>query len=521
VTERGPGVKWRPLRPAILGALLLLLPLLTSCSRETPSAERSIVVGLEANPTSLDPRHATGAAAVRIVPLVFNSLVRLDTSGQIVPEAALSWDNPSPTEYVFTLRRDIRFHDGEPLTSRDVKYTYDYMRDPDKGSPNLGVLANVTAVEAPEPDKVIFRLEEPFASFLNNLTLGIVPAHLGEGKGFMDAPVGSGPFRWGEWQVGSKIVLFASDDYWEGRPALDEVVFRIIENETTRLLETEKGEIDLLWNNIPPYAVEKVRGFPGMNVHTRPGITYQYLGFNLEDPTLGDVRVRRAIAHAIDRERIIRHLYGGLGRTASGILAPENWAHEAEVRTYPFDREKARSLLDEAGYPPGEEGRRFTLVYKTSTNRQANETADIIAEDLAAVGINVERRSFEWGTFYGDIKAGNFQLYSLRWVGLTDPDTLHYIFHSGSLPPTGANRGRYRSAKVDDLLDRSRLELDPLRRKALFSQVQKVLAEDSVYVSLWYPDDIFALSDRFEGFEAFPGGQYTSLKKVRLKGVSP
>ncbi len=491
-------------------ALFALALIAAGCSTPvSESQDRKIVVGLEANPTNLDPRHATGAAAVRIVPLLFNSLVRLDTSGRVVPEAALSWETPSPTEYVFTLRQGILFHDGSQLTSKDVKYTYDYMRDPANGSPNIGVLEKVTAIEAPSPDRVIFRLEEPFASFLNNLTLGIVPAHRGDTADFMEDPLGSGPFRWGEWRIGEKIVLLANDDYWEGRPELDRIDFRIIENETTRLLETEKGNIDLLWNSVPPYAVEKVRGFPGMSVHTRPGITYQYLGFNFEDPVLGKRAVRRAIAHAIDRKRVILHLYNGFGREATGVLAPENWAYEGDVETYPFDHEAAERLLDEAGYPRGPDGVRFDLTYKTSTNRQANETADLIAEDLGAVGIRVQRRSFEWGTFYGDIKAGNFQIYSLRWVGLTDPDTLHYIFHSDSLPPAGANRGRYRNAEVDDLLDRSRREL--------FSRIQKVLAADSVYVSLWYPDDIYALSDRFEGFEAYPGGQYTSLKKVRIR----
>ncbi len=490
---------------------------LAACTPSTAPPPNVLTVGLEANPTNLDPRHATGAAAVRIVPLLFNSLVALDPSGQVVPELAESWEIPEPTRYVFRLRSGVRFHDGRELTAGDVKYTYDYMRDPERGSPNLGTLEMVQSVEAPDGQTVIFTLREPFASFLNNLTLGIVPSHLGDREDFMDSPVGSGPFRWGEWKRGEKIELYAFGDYWEAPPALEKVVFRIVENETTRLLEAEKGRIDLLWNNIPPYAVEKLRQVDGLNVHTRPGITYQYLGFNLEDPALGDVRVRRAIAHAIDRDRIIRHLYQGFARKASGLLSPEHWAHEAEVATYRYDPDEARRLLDQAGYPAAEGGWRLSLTYKTSTNRQANETADLIAEDLAAAGIKAERRSFEWGTFYGDIKTGNFQLYSLRWVGVTDPDTLHYIFHSKSLPPTGANRGRYRNPEIDDLLERSRRELDQEARRKLFSRIQKILARDCVYVSLWYPDDIFALSERFEGFEPFPGGQYTSLKKVRLR----
>jgi peptide/nickel transport system substrate-binding protein len=258
-----------------------------------------------------------------------------------------------------------------------------------------------------------------------------------------------------------------------------------------------------------------MREEPALGVETRPGITYQYLGFNLADPILADVRVRRAIAHAIDRARIIRALFLGLARPAATLLAPENWAHAADVRQYGHDPALARRLLDEAGHPVRADGTRFALSYKTSTDRQGIELADLIAEDLAAVGIRVERRSFEWGTFYGDVKSGNFQLFSLRWVGITDPDTLHYIFHSASVPPAGANRGRYANPEVDRLLDASRTELDPGRRRELFVAAERLIAEDCVYASLWHPDDIFVLARRFEGFEAYPGGQYTSLKKVR------
>ncbi len=496
----------------LLAALLLLG---AACSG-TPAADPgTLVVGLEANPTNLDPRLATGAAAVRILPLLFNSLLHLDPSGQPAPELALSWENPSPTVYVFQLRRGVRFHDGRELTSADVRYTYEWMRDPKNHSPNLGALAVVSAIETPDTETVRFVLKAPFASFLQNLTLGIVPAHLGDAKEFADAPVGSGAFRWGEWRPGERLVLLAFDGSWEGRPRLDRVIFRIVGNETTRLLEARRGSIDLLWNNIPPYAVPFLREAPDLAVTTRPGITYQYLGFNLRDPLLRDARVRRAIAHAVDRDRIIKALFLGLARPASTLLAPENWAHAGDVATYAHDPALARRLLDEAGFPMLPDGSRFALSYKTSTDRQGIEMADLVAEDLAAVGIRVERRSFEWGTFYGDIKAGNFQLYSLRWVGITDPDQLHYIFHGASVPPAGANRGRYENAEVDRLLDASRGETDPAARRAELIAAQRLIAADCVYVSLWYPDDIFALAGRFEGFEAYPGGQYTSLKRVR------
>jgi len=502
-------------RQVVLLIVAAVALLETACSGTLRADPGTLVVGLEANPTNLDPRLATGAAAVRILPLLFNSLLRLDPAGEPAPELALSWETPSPTAYVFHLRRGVYFHDGRELTAADVRYTYDWMRDPKNHSPNLGALAVVAAIETPDPQTVRFVLKKPFASFLQNLTLGIVPAHLGDAKEFVDAPVGSGPFRWGEFRPGERLVLLAFDGAWEGRPRLDRVVFRIVANETTRLLETRRGRIDLLWNNIPPYAVPFLREAPHLAVTTRPGITYQYLGFNLGDATLKDPRVRRAIAHAVDRDRIIKALFLGLARPAATLLAPENWAHAGDVDTYPHDLALARRLLDEAGFPVRPDGSRFALSYKTSTDRQGIEMADLVSEDLAAVGIRVERRSFEWGTFYGDIKSGNFQLYSLRWVGITDPDQLHYIFHSASVPPAGANRGRYANAEVDRLLDASRSESDRAARRAELIAAQRLIAADCVYVSLWYPDDIFALARRFDGFEPYPGGQYTSLRQVR------
>ena len=260
-------MRWRRFSADSAAGVLLA----AACSGSAPADPGTLVVGLEANPTNLDPRLATGAAAVRIIPLLFNSLLRLDPAGQPAPELALSWETPSPTVYVFHLRRGVRFHDGRELTAADVRYTYDWMRDPKNHSPNQGALAVVAAIETPDPQTVRFVLKEPFASFLQNLTLGIVPAHLGDAKEFADAPVGSGPFRWGEWRPGERLVVLAFDDSWEGRPRLDRVVFRIVANETTRLLEARRGRIDLLWNNIPPYAVPFLREAPPPRRHDAPG----------------------------------------------------------------------------------------------------------------------------------------------------------------------------------------------------------------------------------------------------------
>jgi peptide/nickel transport system substrate-binding protein len=228
--------------------------------------------------------------------------------------------------------------------------------------------------------------------------------------------------------------------------------------------------------------------------------------------------VRRSIAHAIDRQRLIAFALEGLGRPANGLFPPEHWAHNPSVPVYRYDPGRARALLDEAGLvdPDGAGPRpRFTLSYKTSLDKTANEVARVIAEDLRQVGIAVEVRSFEWGTFFSDVKAGNFQLISLRWIGMSDPDAFHFIFHSSSVPPAGGNRGRYRSAEADRLIERSRRELDPERRRELLFAIQELAAKDCVYASLWWLDNVVVLRKGFEGFQALPGGEYTSLAAVR------
>jgi peptide/nickel transport system substrate-binding protein len=228
--------------------------------------------------------------------------------------------------------------------------------------------------------------------------------------------------------------------------------------------------------------------------------------------------VRRAIAHALDRRRLISFALEGLGRPATGLFPPEHWAHNPKTPVYGHDPERARALLDEAGLrdPDGSgPAPRFTLSYKTSMDKTGHEVARVIAEDLAEIGIGVEIRSFEWGTFFSDVKAGNFQLISLRWIGMSDPDAFHFIFHSSSVPPGGGNRGRYRSAEADRLIDQSRRELDPARRKRLLFALQDLVARDCVYASLWWLDNVVVLREGFGGFQALPGGEYTSLAAVR------
>jgi len=483
--------------------------------------EPRIVVALEGSPNVLDPRYALGAHEVRINSLIYNYLVCLDRRSHVAPDLAERWEIPDPLTYIFHLRRGVLFHDGVELTSEDVAYTFSSGGDPERGGLWGHWMNRVEVIETPDRHTVIFRLSEPFSPFLVKLAKGIVPRHLAEplGKAFAEAPVGTGPFRFEEFAPGERIRLTAFDGYFEGSPHLREVVFRVITNQTTRMLELKRGTVDLLQSALPPYSIKFFRREPGIEIIEEEGINYSYIGFNLNHPILGIREVRAAIAHAIDREAIIEHSWEGLARKATGFLSPRISFYEGDVETYPCDPQKAAALLDAAGLPdPDGDGPRlrFTVSYKTSTDKLRNEIAEIIRDQLRRVGIGIEKRSYEWGTFYDDIKKGNFEMYSLTWVGMTDPDAMYWIFHSSMMPPNGANRGRYKNPEVDRLLELSRVTLDRAERKRLFSEIQKILARDLVYVSLYNHTDVAVIKKIFTGYEIYPTGEFRSLKKVQV-----
>jgi peptide/nickel transport system substrate-binding protein len=501
-----------------MARLLLLLPLLLilACNAPETLSGTGIRVGLDGSIATLDPRLAVGARAARIGPLIYSSLLKLDEKGQLVPDLARSWSQPDANTYLFRLHRGVLFHDGREVTADDVRATFSFIMDPRNGSPKRGSYEPVRRIEVIDRYTVKFVLQDISVSFPYALTVGIVPQ--GSPAGLKSPPVGSGPFRLEHWMPGEEVVLVANPVYFRGQPRLGWIQFRVLANTTTRLLEMKKGGVDLLQNCVPAYAVKFMERIPGVRVIQEQGITYQYLGYNLTDPILKHKEVRQAISHAIDRDAIIDHTLKGLAKKADGVvLSPLHWAYEGNVTKYDYDPEQAKELLDAAGFPdPDGNGprMRFSLAYKTSTDMESLEIAQIIKRYLKEVGIGVEVRSFEWGTFFEDIMKGNFQMYSLRWIGVVDPDIFYYLFHSSSFPPNGANRGRYRNPTLDKLLALSRRTVDRAHRKELYSRIQKILAEDAVYTSLWYRNNLVVIREQFHGFHIYAGGEYLSLKDV-------
>ncbi|MBI5177927.1 MAG: ABC transporter substrate-binding protein [Nitrospinae bacterium] len=493
---------------------LIAVASLFSCSHPALPPD-TVAIGMETDPAALDPRYAADAASVNVCKLIYAGLFRRDAKMEMRPWLAESVAQKNPLTYRIRIRPGIRFHDGRPLTSADVRYTIESILSGKQGaSPVKSSLGEVVSVETPDPLTVEVRLKKPFAPFIRNLTFGIVP----EGSGDLSAhPVGAGPFRFASRERGKELALARHEGYFLKKPSLAGVLFKVVPDETVRLLELKKGNIHIVTSPITPAVLPWLEQQEGITVMRKPGTNVAYLGFNMKDKYLSDARVRRAIAHAIDREAITRHLLKGLAEKTETVIAPVNPFHEPNLAPHEYDPALAMRLLDEAGLTAREGKPRMTLEYKTSKNQLRRKIAEVIAEYLGKVGIAVRIKSFEWGAFYGDIKTGNFQMFSLTWVGVDDPDVMHFMFHSKSLPPDGANRGGYANPALDALLAKGQTEADVAKRKRIYGEAQRIAAEDLPYVTLWTQVNVAAVDRRVKGFEVYPDESFDALETASVQ----
>jgi peptide/nickel transport system substrate-binding protein len=509
----------RPSKLVALAALAAAALLLFGCSGAPHPAPGDVTFVIESMPANLDPRIGTDFASERLDGLLFDSLVQRDAQMNVQPDLAASWEQPDPTTYVFHLRRDVRFHDGRAFTSADVKYTIDSIINGAVTTTKRGVFNSVREIDAPDPYTVIVRMNSASTSFLWDISrpaIGIVPQ--GAGADFAQHPVGTGPFRFESAAQDDNILFARNPDYFGGAPQIDEVRFRIVPDAIVRALELRKGTADLEVSSLSPDMVPVLARQSAIAVTEQPGTNYSYLAFNFDSPILAHREVRRALAFATDRASIVQYLLRGQARLADGLLPPGNWAAAPNLPSYPYDPARAEQLLDAAGFPRRADlgGMRLHLTLKTSTEESARLLGAVLREQWRKVGVDLELRALEFGTLYSDITQGNFEMYTLRWIGVNnDPSVFQFAFESDHMPPAGANRGHYRNPQLDALMAQARAEPDLEKRKALFYQVQQIVAEDVPYISLWFNDNICVHRTRITGIELAPAGNYDFLSTIR------
>ena len=384
-------------------------------------------------------------------------------------------------------------------------------------SPKAAAYASVDTVEARDAHTVIFHLKHADNFLLTNLStgaFGVVPE--GSGREFWRHPVGTGPFRFVSQQIDQDVVIERNPHSWSVKPAIERVRFRVVPDAITASLELEKGSGDVAVNFLPMDSLAALAARPNLRIEDVPGTQVQYLGFNLRDPLLGDAHIRKAIACAIDRKLIIQTLFSGHAQPAESLLPVNHWAYSGDIARYDYDPARAEQLLDESGHAPGLGGVRFHLTMKTSTDEGTRVLAAALQQQLGAVGIALDLRSYEPATFYADVTRGVFQMYSLKWLGGNEqPEIFTYAFATASFTPKGANRGHYSNPQLDALLDDAASNADTARRRADYVQAQQILARDLPAVNLWYRDTVVVHNRRLTHVVPTPSGSFAFLESAQ------
>jgi peptide/nickel transport system substrate-binding protein len=504
--------------PTRVATVLALTLALAACARSSPPPSGLIVVGTVNAPTTMDPLVGLDESSQRIHQLLFSSLLTIADDLRIVPDLAVRFETSDAQTYIAAIPPGVRFHDGREMTSTDVAYTFRRFIDPTFVSGKKGAFRDLQSVDVVDRYTVAFHLKAPSGAFPASLTnLGIVPD--GTGAEAARAPIGSGPYRLKEFVPDDHVTLEAFADYYRGAPANPGIVIRVVPDDTMRGLELRKGDVDLVVNDLAPDVVHSLRAGGRLNVVTSPGTDFAYIGLNLRDPLLANLKVRQALGYAIDRTAIVRYLRRDLARPASGIIPDISWAYSPDLFSFTYDPDRAKALLDEAGYrDPDGDGPlpRLRLTLKTSTAEQYRLQAAVLQEQLSHVGIALDIRSYEFATLFADIVKGNFQMYTLVFSAgaASDPDILRRVFHSSQAPPNGYNRGHYANPETDRLLDLATSATTLEDRKRYYIAAERVIATDAPVISLYARTNVVVAQADLDGISVSPLGDFAFLSHV-------
>lgn len=502
-------------------AVVLLLAGGSAHAADHPSGDTLVTASI-GDARILIPILASDGSSQDICGLVFNGLVKYAPDLTLVGDLAESWEiQEDGLVIIFHLRRNVRWHDGEPFTAEDVRFTYQKLIDPHVPTPYSGDFERVESLDVLDPFTVRVRYKEPFAPGLASWGMAMMPKHLLESADwrtteFARRPVGTGPYRFKRWKTGESIELTANPEYFEHRPFLDRYFYRIIPDQATIFLELSTQQVDL--SGLTPLQYRRQTDTPLFRDQYRkfryPSFGYTYLGYNLQDPRFADRRVRQAFNYAINKQEIIEGVLLGLGRVSTGPFPPESWAYNDAIQPAPYDPALAKRLLAEAGWQDTDgdgwldrDGKPFAFVLLTNQgNDQREKAAEIIQRRLKEIGIRMEIRVVEWSAFISQfIDARNFEAILLGWGLSRDPD-LFDIFHSSKIKPGEFNFVGYKNEEVDRLLLEGRRIFDQEQRKAIYHRIHQLIYDDQPYTFLYVPDAMPIVHARVRNVQASPIG---------------
>lgn len=492
--------EWPWLRVCVAAVLVLGL----GCNRQAdavPSGPAFTV--LFAQPVlQVDPRMVTDTYGIKASRLLFASLVRVDADTlELVLDLAESFEQTAPLIYRVRLRSGLRFADGSALLSDDVVATYKSIVDPALGSPFAPNYKRIAEVRAVDPLTVEFRLSEPHATLYSDLEMPIIRAEdAGHVIGVTSAAIGAGPYQLTRASTG-RLHLQANPFWFHGRPRFEQLDLVTVRDDNTRVLRFLAGGADVAIGVIPPLMVPMFEADKRFVVTSRVGVGTTYIGFHTELSPVSDVRVRRALAMALDRQTLMDSKFQGRAELARSWIPPGHWAYASEVPLVGYNVAGAKRLLDEAGYrDPDGDGpqQRFTLTLRTGSDRYRLSIARAMVSMFAGVGVRVEVRPSETATLLADLNQGHFEMTLLQMPEVFEPNVLETFFHSKSIPGRGEgkNRWRYSSPALDAALNRGRQTSEREARRAAYVEAQQILARDLPVVPLWHEHAVMVTSAR-------------------------
>ncbi len=458
---------------------------------------------------------ATDSASFGASAQVLNGLVRYNDRIELEGELAERFDvSPDGQTITFHLRKNVRWTDGHPFTADDVRFTYQTIIDKNTPTAYADEYLQVRKAEAPDPYTFRVHYDKPFAPALESWGAGILPAHILRGQDITQASygrnpsAGTGPYRLREWTIGQRMVMERNPDYWEGTVWIANQITRVIPDQQTQFLELKTGGLDSM--GLTPLQFKFQTGTAEFRSHFEKyrwyANNYTYLGLNLKDPRFADVRVRRAFAHAIDKDELIRGVLFGYGVPAYAPYRPGHWAYNPNVKKYDYNPRRALDLLKEAGWVRDANGRQVKdgrpFAFEIITNQgnaQRIRTGEIIQRRLAEIGIEASVRPIEWAAFIKDfVNTGRYEAMILGWSLTQDPDQWS-IWHSSQAEPGKLNHAYYKNPEVDRLLDAGRSTFDRETRREIYFRLQEIMAEDQPYVFLYVPESLFTIHKRVKG----------------------
>lgn len=504
-------------------ALVLLVLALALCAAPTLAADdNTLVIALPFDVPIPDVHKASGLPVLGMLAQIAEVLL-VEKDGEIIPWLAESWEfSDGGRSLIFKIRDGVKAHDGSSITAEDVVWSINRFREKSIGR---SALQAVTEVSVLSGNRVKVSTEEPFSPLLRTFTYPLISVYsktaydaVGDDEAFSRRPIGAGPYKFVEWVPGDRLVLEAFEDHWAGRPEIDRIVVRVITDEAARIAALEAGEVDVI-HAFSPIEAERLKANPNIRFYNPPSAGFIRLNMNTQKPPFNDVRVRRAIAHAIDREMIAEALFLGLAPVAHSLAPSEAWGYTPEFDVYDYNPQKARELLREAGV----ENLRFSLAYGAGRYLMDRELTEIVQAQLADIGVTVEIQAMEWAhfsQFHRQPPETSTVEMALTWWRTVnaDVDSALGIFTRAEMPPAGNNVPMYDSDEFEALYWAQQRETDEARRLEIIREMQAVLMRDLPAIPMYNQPQFWATTARVEGFEdaISPLSAPRPLNRVRL-----